>query len=126
VGDFGNAAWSALGKVGKELAIQLGLAAATEGVGELVEGGALLARSLASEELLSQAEAGIGTVIAGKGSSTALRDAGRLASEYGGDAADYAKVVTKTRTAGGITQQIHYYRDVVRGITVEPKTVISP
>ena len=69
---------------------------------------------------------GIGTVIAGNGSSTALRDAGRLASEYGGNAADYAKVVTNTRTAGGITQQIHYYRDVVRGVTVEPKTVISP
>jgi len=126
VGDFGNAAWSTLAKVGKELAIQLGLAAVTDGAGPLVEDGALLARSLASEELLGQAEAGIGTVIAGNGSSTALRDAGRLASEYGGNAADYAKVVTNTRTAGGITQQIHYYRDVVRGITVEPKTVISP
>lgn len=126
VGDFGNAAWSTLAKVGKELAIQLGLAAVTDGAGPLVEDGALLARSLASEELLGQAEAGIGTVIAGNGSSTALRDAGRLASEYGGNAADYAKVVTNTRTAGGITQQIHYYRDVVRGVTVEPKTVISP
>lgn len=67
-------------------------------------------------ELLS----GGGKAIAGAGTNVPLRDVGRLVSQYGGKAGDWAKV---TSTAPGHLQT-HAYRNVVTGEVVELKSII--
>jgi RHS repeat-associated protein len=53
-----------------------------------------LNKSLASQEQMGQLAAGQGAPIAGAGTSTVLRDADRLAAQYGGSPADWQKVTS--------------------------------
>jgi len=86
--------------------------------------GARLARALAYEESsaagVAELLAGGGKVIAGPGARAELRVAGKLASEYGGSAADWVKV---TSTGSGPVQ-IHAYRNVVTGFLTDLKSII--
>jgi len=58
--------------------------------------------------------------IAGAGTNVPLRDVGRLVSQYGGKAGDWAKV---TSTAPGHLQT-HAYRNVVTGEVMELKSIV--
>lgn len=64
--------------------------------------------------------AGGGKAIAGAGTKVPIRDVGRLVSQYGGRAEDWAKV---TSTASGHLQT-HAYRNIVTGEVVELKSVL--
>jgi hypothetical protein len=87
----------------------------------------MLARSLASQELLGEARAGLGSAMAGSGATSgrALRDAARLAEQYGGSASDWAKMTTRSRVAGGANISVHWYENVRTGARVEFKTPIN-
>jgi hypothetical protein len=85
--------WADAAKLGKRLG-------SAEGVGELLGGG--------------------GRAIAGAGTNEVLRDAGRLASQYGGSASDWANI---TSTASNHIQT-HGYRNVATGEVVELKSII--
>jgi len=70
--------------------------------------------------------AGGGEIIAGAGSNTVLRDAPRLAAQYGGNAADWAKVSTESfKAVDGSVIAAHAYRNVVTGLVVEVKGSIN-
>jgi RHS repeat-associated protein len=61
-------------------------------------------------------------VIAGQGAKSALRDAPRLAAQYGGRAEDWVKMTsTQYRVVDGVNQQVHWYENVAKGLRVEPK-----
>jgi hypothetical protein len=92
------------------------------GTGELE----LLNRSLASEAQLARVLAGEGLPIIGAETGTALGDAARLAAEYGGEAADWAKVTSESYTsASGLQFEIHAFQNAVIDAVVEAKTVIT-
>jgi RHS repeat-associated protein len=116
--------------------------------GVIVRGGALVARAVGMTrvaqaasavsravviERYSVAKAGLATLergggkaIIGSGTKAELRDAGRLAAKYGGEAKDYAKVTTgATRTSDGASVQVHAYRNVETGRVYEPKLKIQ-
>lgn len=62
-------------------------------------------------------------VMAGAGAKTAIRDEGRLISQYGGQAGDWEKISTGAhRTNDGRIIEIHAYRNSKTGEIVEPKT----
>jgi RHS repeat-associated protein len=86
---------------------------------------AKLAKSLASE---SQTAEG-GFRIAGAGAKTALRDAQRLVSEYGGKTSDWAKMSsTSYRPSGAAASaafETHWYQNVATGLRVEYKTIMG-
>nr|WP_233170717.1 hypothetical protein [Herbaspirillum sp. ASV7] len=83
-----------------------------------------LSKSLASDQRLSELTSGGGSVMAGNGSNVVLRDASRLASEYGGSPSDWSKVSSSSNTASdGTVFEIHAYRNAVTGQVVEPKTI---
>ena len=90
-----------------------------------------LARQLTSEEQMAQAAAGKGTPLAGAGTNTVLRDAPRLAKQYGGDAADRAKMGTENsvrhgvRTPGGVNFETHWYQNAKTGQVVEIKVKVA-
>jgi hypothetical protein len=106
---------AASGSIGDKvlLGLQIGLAAAPGG-GEL---------STASERLLGDAISGVGSrnVIAGAGSRKAIGDIGRLVTQYGGEAGDWAKMVGGSEKVGGRTVQIHWYENVKTGLKTEFK-----
>jgi len=79
-----------------------------------------LSKQLASEEGVSEVLTTGGKVIAGRATNVPLRDAGRLASQYGGSAADWVKV---TSTAPGHLQT-HAYRNLMTGEVVELKSIL--
>lgn len=84
-----------------------------------------LAKSLASEAFLADAQRGIGKAIAGAGTSQALRDAPRLVSEYGGKEADWAKMASDTYKArDGSIVELHWYENKVTRQRVEYKSKI--
>ncbi len=69
--------------------------------------------------------AGRGTPIIGAGTSSKLRDAERLAREYGGDPADWAKMSSgRYRDGGGLYDvfETHWYENVRTGAKHEFKT----
>ncbi|MEB0012128.1 hypothetical protein QN379_17895 [Glaciimonas sp. Gout2] len=67
---------------------------------------------------------GKGLSIAGNGASTTLRDAPRLASEYGGNSSDWSKISSQGYVSSdGIKFEIHAYRNAVTGQVVEPKSI---
>ena len=83
--------------------------------------GKLLKRQLASEEQM----AGSGSAIIGAGTSRVLRDAPRLARQYGGEASDWAKMTSgRYRDGGGIYDlfETHWYENVRTGAGYEFKT----
>ena len=62
--------------------------------------------------------------MAGSGSTVPLRDASRLAAEYGGAPRDWSKVSSSSYTAtDGTVLEIHAYRNAITGRIVEPKTI---
>lgn len=79
-----------------------------------------LSRQLGSQEGVGELLSGGGKAIAGAGTNVPLRDVGRLVSQYGGKAGDWAKV---TSTAPGHLQT-HAYRNVVTGEVVELKSIV--
>jgi hypothetical protein len=92
--------------------------------GSAVGEAALLARQLASEEALAEAQAGRGTVMAGAGavSGRQIDDVNRLVATYGGKATEWAKMTTKVREAGGARISVHWYENIATGQRVEFKT----
>jgi RHS repeat-associated protein len=82
-----------------------------------------LAEDLARQE---QASGTFAEIIAGAGSQKALRDAPRLASTYGGNPADYAKVVGPSHILpSGAQMQYHWYQNVLTGQVLEIKPVFT-
>jgi hypothetical protein len=78
----------------------------------------MLRKKLSSDEGVAEILAGKGEIIAGVGTKVPLRDAQRLASQYGGKAEDWAKI---SSTAPG-RLQTHAYKNVVTGQIVEFKS----
>ncbi|MCP4935597.1 MAG: hypothetical protein GY927_15675 [bacterium] len=69
---------------------------------------------------------GIAERIAGAGTNKKLRDAPRLANEYGGNKGDYAKIRSSSRThSDGFRQETHAYQNTRTGQVVEHKTKIE-
>ena len=85
-----------------------------------VTNAANLSKHLSSQEGMLELLSGGGKAIAGAGAHVPLRDVGRLVSQYGGKAGDWAKV---TSSAPG-HMQTHAYRNVVTGKVVELKSII--
>jgi len=89
-----------------------------EAAAELVK----LGKSIASDAQM----AAKGQSFAGAGAPKALKDAGRLASTYGGKLADWAKMTSKAFRAGdGSVISTHWYENVASGIKVEYKSIID-
>lgn len=64
--------------------------------------------------------------MAGRGSKTVLRDANRLAKTYGGRADEWAKRTSLDHVApDGRKFQTHWYENTMKGLRVEPKTIIE-
>jgi hypothetical protein len=85
--------------------------------------GLRLEKSLASESQTARILAGEGVAIAGAGSNVPLRDAQRLAAQYGGRAADWSKVTGGNHIAkDGTKIETHAYQNLASGYIVEPKT----
>lgn len=117
---------------------QVGANTSADGQAVTVRGGALVAgaaanavygvklnKSLASQQQISQLS-GNALSVAGNGSNVPLRDAPRLAAQYGGDASNWSKVTSSSYTASDGTQyEIHAYKNAVTGQVVEPKTVVT-
>lgn len=96
--------------------IPLGEAPGPEG--ELIS----LNKSYASLEQMGET----GTPIAGAGTDKALRDAQRLAAQYGGEASDWAKVRSSAYEAADGTQfRTHWYKNMKTGQVVEFKTKLK-
>ena len=92
-----------------------------------VAGPSFMADMAKSESLLNQALKGEGRTIAGYGTKTVLRDANRLAAEYGGESGYWAKMTTTSEIlSDGRQIQVHYYVNVKTGQVVECKTKITP
>ena len=85
-----------------------------------------LNKQLASQEQVGELNSGVAERIAGAGTNKKLRDAPRLANEYGGNANDWAKIRSSNRThTDGFNQETHAYQNTVTGQIVEHKTKIS-
>jgi hypothetical protein len=81
-----------------------------------------LNKQLASAEQIGQG----GTALAGAGTNTPLRVANELATQYGGQAADYAKMGSTSYTASdGVQFETHWYQNVQTGERFEFKTKIT-
>jgi RHS repeat-associated protein len=134
----GEAIGVAVGTVGMALIPGAGEAGeAAEGASDLAKIGELgeaagdsgslldLNKSLASQEQMGQLAAGEGTPIAGAGTGTALRDADRLAAQYGGEAGDWQKVASGNYNPGGAKGggfETHAYQNSKTGQVVEMKS----
>jgi hypothetical protein len=81
--------------------------------------GVMLGRQLASEGQTAES----GSAFAGSGTSTALRDAPRLAQQYGGAPEDWMKMTSSRYTgADGFSFETHWYQNDVLGQALEHKT----
>ncbi|HEX4000852.1 MAG TPA: RHS repeat-associated core domain-containing protein [Pirellulales bacterium] len=81
-----------------------------------------LNKQLASAEQIGQG----GTAMAGAGTNTPIRVANELAAQYGGQAADYAKMGSSSYTASdGVQFETHWYQNVQTGEQFEFKTKIT-
>jgi len=84
-----------------------------------------LNKQLASQEQVGELNSGVAERIAGAGTNKKLRDAPRLANEYGGNNSDWAKIRSSNRShADGFNQETHAYQNTITGQTVEYKTKI--
>lgn len=78
-----------------------------------------LNKALASQEQVGQA----GARIAGEGTGVPFRDAGRVAQQYGGNAADWVKVRSSSHLApDGTRFETHWVENIRTGQRVEFKT----
>ncbi|MNH38482.1 hypothetical protein D3C79_995190 [compost metagenome] len=79
---------------------------------------------MANEAQLADLVKNGGTAVAGNGAKDPLRDAPRLAAEYGGKASDWSKVSSLSyKAVDGTAFEIHAYRNTVTGQLVEPKSI---
>ena len=86
----------------------------------------LLNKQLASEAQMAEIISGSARSIAGFGSKLPLRQADRLAIDYGGEAANWQKVSSHSYSASdGAQFEIHAYRNAETGLVVEPKTKLQ-
>jgi RHS repeat-associated protein len=84
--------------------------------------GLKLNKQLGSQQQLGEK----GVSIAGSGSKTPLRDSNRLANEYGGNSADWAKrSSTRHKAPDGRSFETHWYENSATGQRVEPKTIVQ-
>jgi hypothetical protein len=115
-GGFGSAASSAA------------RGAARGGLAQSAKSGLLLSKSLASEAQVANALRGLGgRVVAGGGSKSVLRDAGRLAKQYGGKESDWAKMSSETwRASDGTGVETHWYQNISTGQVEEVKSKLIP
>lgn len=81
----------------------------------------LLRKRLLSDEGVTELLQGGGEIIAGPGSKVVLRDAPRLAAQYGGQTSDWVKI---SSTAPG-HMQTHAYKNIQTGEVVELKSIIE-
>ena len=85
-----------------------------------------LNKQLASQEQVGELNSGVAERIAGAGTNKPLRDAPRLANEYGGEAGDWAKIGSSNRKhLDGFSQETHAYQNVKTGQIVEHKSKIA-
>ena len=99
---------------------------ATRGAASSAANGLRLGKQLASEAGSAQLLAGGGKAMAGAGTGSPIRDVGRLVSEYGGKAGDWAKVTSGAQKFSDLTTiEVHGYRNVVTGETIELKSKIG-
>jgi hypothetical protein len=115
---------------GKFLAKKAGQALVEEGVEQVTAhsaaSGLRLGKQLATEAGSAELLSGGGTVIAGAGSEVTLRDAPRLVAEWGGEAKDWAKLSSEAnKFPDGSLVEVHGYRNVPTGQTVELKTKVG-
>jgi len=90
----------------------------TEGTASNVVDAVKLGRQLASEAQMSEE----GTAIVGAGTDTDLRQAERLAQQYGGSSIDYMKMTSSSyQGSDGFQFETHWYQNGDGGI-FEPKT----
>lgn len=93
-----------------------------KGVGTAAESaanGLKLNKSLASQAQMGEA----GTTMAGAGGRVPFRGSERVASEYGGNAADWVKQTSSSHTArDGLTFETHWVENIKTGQRVEFKT----
>lgn len=81
----------------------------------------LLRKRLMSEEGVAELLKGGGEIIAGPGSKVVLRDAPRLAAQYGGKTSDWVKI---SSSAPG-HMQTHAYKNIQTGEVVELKSIVE-
>jgi RHS repeat-associated protein len=85
-----------------------------------------LSKQLASESQTAELLTGGGKAIIGSGTNKALFEAPRLAAEYGGEAADWAKITSPAfKAPDGAIIETHAYKNLSTGRIVEPKSVSS-
>lgn len=85
-----------------------------------------LTKSLASEAQVAEILAGGGVPIAGAGTSTALKDAPRLAATYGGQVSDWSKITSSVyKAADGVIVETHAYMNAVSKKIVEFKSKVG-
>jgi RHS repeat-associated protein len=118
VAEFGNGAV----QVGTAVAVSLD-GAATAKVSatgaESVVNGLKLNKALASQAQMGE----VGTTMAGAGAKVPFRDAALVAEKYGGNAADWVKKTSSSRTTrDGITFETHWVENVRTGQRVLFKT----
>ena len=102
-----------------DFVLATGVAAKTASGAESAGAARNLGRQLASEQQMSD----IGTSLAGSGSKDVLKVADRLATEYGGASADWAKMGSSSfRGADGFQFETHWYENVLTGVRTEFKT----
>ena len=88
---------------------------------------AQLGKKLASEQQMAELAGGAGKVTHGASTPKPLRQAERLAGEYGGDAYSYQKVSSSSyKAADGGHVETHAFRNADTGQIIEPKSVINP
>ena len=79
----------------------------------------MLGRQLASEEQMGET----GLAIIGAGTNRSLDSSVRLATQYGGDAADWAKMSSSSyQGIDGYRFETHWYENVRTGLIVEFKS----
>ncbi|MGO4552567.1 RHS repeat-associated core domain-containing protein [Lysobacter sp. 2RAF19] len=102
---------------------ELGLPGKGAAAGKSVQ----LSKGLASQQQLGELASGLGTVTHGVAAHKPLRAAENLASQHGGQAADYQKVSSSSYDAAdGSHVETHAFRNSTTGQIIEPKTVINP
>jgi len=78
----------------------------------------LLQKQLASQQQMGET----GFSLSGAGTKTPLRDASRLANQYGGNPSDWAKMGSSSYTAwDGIQFETHWYKNLSTGFSTEFK-----
>lgn len=85
-----------------------------------------LQKQLTSQDQIAQISRGSFTKIAGAGTTKELRDASRLANEYGGLPENWTKIRSYNKTQlDGFNQETHAYQNIADGRIVEYKSKLE-